>query len=186
VQNDAIELLPAGEERPFILSNHPTTSWSPTPSSWRRALRQLTYIRLYQGHVQKGADIVNTRTGKKVKVGRLGRMHAALMEDIEQAEAGDIVALFGVECASGDTFTGGKQISLTSMHVPEPSCPCRGAWRRQGPGQAGEGIAPLHPRDPTFRTAVDPETGDTLIRGMGELHLEVYVERIRASSAPRS
>ncbi len=180
VQNDAIELLPAGEERPFILSNHPDDELVAHAFKLEEGpYGQLTYIRLYQGHVQKGADIVNTRTGKKVKVGRLGRMHAALMEDIEQAEAGDIVALFGVECASGDTFTR-RQADLADQHARARAgrVPGRGARRRQGPGQAREGAAPLHPRGshvphgggPGDRRHPDPRHGRTAPRGLRRAH----------------
>ncbi|MBU2538973.1 MAG: GTP-binding protein, partial [Proteobacteria bacterium] len=83
---------------------------------------QLTYVRTYQGTLKKGDSIVNVRTGKKAKVGRLVRMHSDDMEEIDEAGAGDIVALFGIDCASGDTFTSGSDynFSMTSMHVPEP------------------------------------------------------------------
>jgi len=81
----------------------------------------LTYIRVYQGSIGKGSTIVNVRTGKKVKVGRVVRMHADQMEDIEAVSAGYIGALFGIECASGDTFVSpGVNLTMTSMYVPEP------------------------------------------------------------------
>ncbi|MCK5619520.1 MAG: GTP-binding protein, partial [Candidatus Krumholzibacteria bacterium] len=82
---------------------------------------QLTYVRVYQGSLKKGATIINSRTRMKHKVGRLVRMHADSMEDIGASSAGDIVALFGIDCASGDTFTDQSvQVSMTSMHVPDP------------------------------------------------------------------
>ena len=82
---------------------------------------QLTYLRIYQGTIRKSDTIENARTRKKIRVPRVVRMHAAEMEDIDSAVAGDIVALFGVDCSSGDTFTApGVQVSMLSMHVPEP------------------------------------------------------------------
>jgi elongation factor G len=82
---------------------------------------QLTYIRIYQGSLKKGSSITNIATGKKVNVGRLVRMHSDNMEEITEAGAGDIVALFGIDCASGTTFTDGSLCyNMTSMHVPNP------------------------------------------------------------------
>ncbi len=142
---------------------------------------QLTYIRLYQGEIAKGDTIQNTRTGKKVKVGRLVRMHADNMEDIERAGAGDIAALFGVDCASGDSFTDGKlAATMTSMHVPEPVISLSITPKdKKAQDNMSKAIGRFTKEDPTFRVSADPETGDTVIQGMGELHLDVYIERMK-------
>jgi elongation factor G len=82
---------------------------------------QLTYMRIYQGSIKKGDTLVNIHTGRKLKVPRIVKMHAAQMEDIDEADAGDIIGMFGVDCSSGDTFTDGRlNYSLTSMHIPTP------------------------------------------------------------------
>ena len=145
------------------------------------AYGQLTYIRVYQGTITKGDTLYNSRTGKKVKIGRLVRMHADQMEDIQKAYPGDIVALFGIDCASGDTFSGGDQrISVTSIHVPEPVVSLAIVpVDNKAQNNLSKALGRFTKEDPTFRTRNDEETGDTLIEGMGELHLEVYLERIR-------
>ena len=142
---------------------------------------QLTYLRVYQGTMQKGDMIVNVRTGNKVRVGRLVRMHADEMEDIESATAGDIVALFGVDCASGDSFTDGKtRLAMTSIHVPDAVISLTvKPQESKGLGNLSKALRRFTKEDPTFRVHADPETGETIISGMGELHLEVYVERIK-------
>ncbi len=142
---------------------------------------QLTYLRIYQGSLSKGDQLVNTRDHKKVKVGRIVRMHADKMEEITRAEAGDIVALFGVDCFSGDTFTDGRlNCSMTSIFVPEPvvSLTVRPRNARSEP-RLVKALNRFVREDPTFRSHVDRETSETLISGMGELHLEIYLERMR-------
>lgn len=142
---------------------------------------QLTYIRIYQGRLQKGDEIVNMRTGKHSKIGRLIRMHANEMADIESAGAGDIVALFGIECASGDTFTSGRhRYSMTSMFIPTPviSLMVKADDRKSGENMA-KALGRFVREDPTFHVNVDPETQETIVRGMGELHLDIYIERMR-------
>jgi len=142
---------------------------------------QLTYIRIYQGTLKKSDTIVNSRDGKKVKVGRLVRMHADEMEDIEEAAAGDIVALFGIDCASGDTFTSPEiSVSMSSMHVPEPVISLAiMPVDNKAQVNMSKALNRFTKEDPTFRTYVDHETNETIISGMGELHLEVYIERMK-------
>jgi elongation factor G len=142
---------------------------------------QLTYIRIYQGTMKKGDTIVNSRDGKKLKVGRLVRMHADEMEDIEEAASGDIVALFGIDCASGDTFTSPDiSVSMSSMHVPEPVISLAiMPVDNKAQVNMSKALNRFTKEDPTFRTFVDHETNETIISGMGELHLEVYIERMK-------
>jgi elongation factor G len=142
---------------------------------------QLTYVRTYQGTIRKGEAIVNARTGKKVKVGRLVRMHADQMEEIEEAGAGDIVALFGIDCASGDSFCDDRiNVSMSSMHVPTPviSLAIRPVDNK-AQNNMSKALNRFGKEDPTFKTFVDHETNETIISGMGELHLEVYIERMK-------
>jgi elongation factor G len=142
---------------------------------------QLTYLRIYQGSLKKGDTIHNANNGKRVKVGRLVRMHSNQMEDIDGAICGDIVALFGVDCRSGDTFTDGDiNVAMTSIYVPDPviSLAIRPSDRKAA-DNLGKALGRFSKEDPTFRVHTDPETNDTIISGMGELHLDVYVERMR-------
>jgi elongation factor G len=142
---------------------------------------QLTYIRIYQGSLKKGDEISNSRSRQKVKVGRLVRMHAESMEDIAFAGAGDIVTLFGIDCASGDTFASpGLNLAMTSIYVPEPVISLAiKPIDNKALNKMVKALNRFTKEDPTFRTHVDPESHETIIQGMGELHLDVYVERMK-------
>ncbi len=142
---------------------------------------QLTYMRIYQGKVAKGDFIHNTRDRKKIKVPRLVKMHADSMEDIEAAEAGDIVALFGVDCFSGDTFTDGElNYSMTSMHVPDAVISLAVSPKDKATApNFSKALQKFRKEDPTFRVHRDEESAETIISGMGELHLEIYIERMK-------
>ncbi|KAG0449843.1 hypothetical protein HPP92_027060 [Vanilla planifolia] len=142
---------------------------------------QLTYLRIYEGVIKRGEFMFNINTGKRIKVPRLVRMHANEMEDIQEAHAGQIVAVFGVDCASGDTFTDGSvRYTMTSMNVPEPVMSLAVSPISKDSGaQFSKALNRFQKEDPTFRVGLDPESGQTIISGMGELHLDIYVERIR-------
>ena len=143
---------------------------------------QLTYLRIYQGSLKKGANVTNVSTGKKVRIPRIVRMHSNDMEDIDSAAAGDVVAVFGVsEVASMDTFTDGTvNIALNSMFVPSPvmslSVKPKDTMQQANFGKA---IGKFTREDPTLRVAMDPKSKETVMSGMGELHLEIYVERMK-------
>ena len=142
---------------------------------------QLTYIRIYQGSVRKGEELINVRSRLKFKVGRLVRMHADSMVDIQEAGAGDIVALFGVDCASGDTIVSqGLNLSLTSIYVPDSVISLAiSPADNYSADRMAKALNRFTKEDPTFRSHVDPESNQTIIQGMGELHLDVYLERMK-------
>ena len=142
---------------------------------------QLTYMRIYQGCVKKGDTIINTSTGKKIKIPRLVRMHSDEMEDIQSASAGDIITMFGVDCSSGDSFTDGKiNAAMTSMHVADPVISLSIAPTDKALiTNFSKALNKFTKEDPTFRVHRDEESGETIISGMGELHLDVYVERMK-------
>ena len=142
---------------------------------------QLTYLRIYQGRLQRDMFITNMRTKKDHRIGRLVRMHSDEMEDIDAAGSGDIVAMFGIECNSGDTFTDGTvKLNMTSMHVPDPviSLSIKPVDSKSETNM-GKALRRFTREDPTFRAGIDEESSETIIRGMGELHLEVYIERMK-------
>jgi elongation factor G len=143
---------------------------------------QLTYMRIYQGSLAKGDFIVNNSMNqKRVKVPRLVRMHSNEMNDVDSTTAGDIVALFGVECSSGDTFTNESiNYTMTSMHVPEAVISLAIAPKDKGnAANFSKGLNRFTKEDPTFRVHRDEESAQTIISGMGELHLEIYIERMK-------
>jgi len=142
---------------------------------------QLTFMRIYQGTVKRGDMVTNMTTEKRLKVPRIVRLHADEMEDIESASAGDIVALFGVDCASGDTFTdGAAPLTMASMYVPNPVLSLAIAPKdKTSQTSFSKALNKFTKEDPTFRVSRDEESGETIISGMGELHLEIYVERMR-------
>lgn len=146
---------------------------------------QLTYVRIYRGTLRKGATIVNVRTRKTTKIPRLVRMHADDMEDIDLASAGDVVAIFGIDCASMDTFedaSNAKRLAMSSMFVPRAVISLAIAPKKGSPSNALDNFSSALQRftreDPTLRVHTDPESKQTIISGMGELHLEVYIERM--------
>jgi elongation factor G len=142
---------------------------------------QLTFLRVYQGSLSKGDTVIQTRTGKRIKIGRLVRMHAEKMEDVDTAGAGDIVGLFGIDCQTGDSFVSdGPRLAMTSMFVPEPVISLSvNPVDSKAQDNMSKALNRFTKEDPTFRVKLDPESGETVISGMGELHLDVYVERMR-------
>ncbi|MBN2021398.1 MAG: elongation factor G [Pirellulales bacterium] len=141
----------------------------------------LTFMRLYQGRFTRGGTYYNQRTGRKERISRIVRMHADQREDVEEAVAGDIVAVLGVDAASGDTYASEYPCcTLQSMFVPEPVIKMAiRAVARDGADRLGKALYRMRREDPTLHVSGDEETGETILAGMGELHLEVYIERIR-------
>ncbi len=142
---------------------------------------QLTYIRVYQGSMSKGESMMNVRSDRKIKIGRIVRMHSDKMEDVDSIPAGFIGALFGIECASGDTFAApGTRVSMSSMFIPEPVISLAVKPKDyKSETNMSKALNRFVKEDPTFTTSFNNETGETLISGMGELHLEIYLERMR-------
>jgi elongation factor G len=142
---------------------------------------QLTFMRIYQGTITKGEAYINQRTSQKQRFSRIVKMHADKREEIDSGEAGDIVAVMGVDAASGDTYAAeNKYCTLENMFVPEPVIKMSiTPTNRDGLDKLGKALQRFSREDPTFRVATDEETGETLIAGMGELHLDIYVERIK-------
>ena len=145
------------------------------------AFGQLTYMRIYQGVIKRGETYLNARTGQTVRFGRLVRMHANDREDIEFGAAGDIISVVGVDCASGDTFVSqGLELSLENIYVAEPVIRLSiEPAKREDADKLGKALERFRREDPTFHVLSDEETNETLIAGMGQLHLDVYVERIK-------
>ncbi|XP_068140214.1 elongation factor G, mitochondrial [Drosophila tropicalis] len=142
---------------------------------------QLTYLRCYQGVLRKGDNIFNARTNKKVRIARLVRLHSNQMEDVNEVFAGDIFALFGVDCASGDTFTTNPKnhLAMESIFVPEPVVSMAiKPNNTKDRDNFSKAIARFTKEDPTFHFHFDNDVKETLVSGMGELHLEIYAQRM--------
>ena len=144
---------------------------------------QLTYIRVYQGKLKKGAYVWNDKVKKKLKVSRMVKMHANEMEDIDEVAAGDIFAIFGVECATGETLTEADisyTVRCSSMHVPDPVMSLTIIPNKNdNAAKFQKALSKFQREDPTFRMGVDKESEEIIISGMGELHLQIYAERMR-------
>ena len=180
VENVALDL--DKDEAPVALSSDPKAPLVGLAFKLEEGrFGQLTYLRIYQGTIAKGGTIVNTSTGKKLKVPRLVRMHSEEMEDVTEAKAGEIVALFGVDCKSGDTFADpGTNVAMTSMRVPEPVMSLAVTPKsRAESANFSKALSRFQREDPTFKVRLDEESGQTIISGMGELHLDIYIERMR-------
>jgi elongation factor G len=145
------------------------------------AFGQLTFMRVYQGTIVKGETYVNQRTGKNERFSRIVRMHSDKREDVDGATAGDIIAIMGIDSASGDTYAVSRDFcTLESMFIPDPVIKVAVEPKnRSDSDKMGKALQRFRKEDPTFRVFSDEETGEILISGMGELHLDIYVERIR-------
>ena len=180
VENQALNM--ENGEQPIVLSSDPNKPLVALAFKIEDGpYGQLTYIRAYQGTLSKGDTVLNVRNGKKLRIGRVARMHADQMEDIQIILAGNIGALFGIDCASGDTFTSPDiHLTMTSMFVPNPVISLS-IMPKDNKSQINmsKALNRFTKEDPTFRTYVDEETKEYIIEGMGELHLDVYVERMR-------
>jgi elongation factor G len=180
VENVALDL--DNNEEPIVLASDPTKPLVMLAFKLEDGrYGQLTYVRVYSGKVSKDDFIVNSRNGKKVKVGRLVRMHSDDKEEITDAGAGDICALFGIDCNSGDTFTDGSvNYAMTSMFVPSPVISVAIKAKDSGAEiQMSKALNRFTREDPTFKCWVDAESNETIVAGMGELHLDVYIERMK-------
>ena len=142
----------------------------------------LTFIRIYSGHIESGSQIYNTVKDRRERVGRMLLMHANSREEIKEASTGDIVALAGLkDTTTGDTLSDANQlILLERMEFPDPVIEVAVEPKTKGDQEKmGVALSRLAAEDPSFRVSSDPESGQTIIKGMGELHLEIIVDRMK-------
>ena len=141
---------------------------------------RLAYFRVYSGVLSQGQTLTNTSKGKRERIGRLIRMHADRREDITEVRAGDIGAVLGLkDTFTGDTLCDTKKIILESISFPEPVISIAIEPKSSGDQEKmGEALRKLSEEDPTFRVRSDENTGQTIISGMGELHLDILVDRM--------
>ena len=179
VQNVALDLR--NNEEPLELTGAPADPLVGLAFKLEQGkFGQLTYMRIYQGSLEVGDTIHSMADSSKVRVPKLVRMHSNEMQEVASASAGDIVAMFGVDCRSGTTFTDGKvRNSMTSMFVPDPVVSLALHPKQKNDKNFGKALGRFAKEDPTFRVHTDPESGEPIISGMGELHLEIYIERMK-------
>ena len=142
----------------------------------------LTFTRIYSGHISKGTQILNSTKGKRERVGRMMMMHANSREEIDEAFAGDIIALAGLkDTTTGDTLCDQSQsVVLETMTFPEPVIEIAVEPKTKADQEKmSQGLQRLAAEDPSFRVESDPESGQTIMKGMGELHLDILVDRLK-------
>ena len=191
-----VDYLPSPLDLPPIKGVHPSTGDTeerhPDPAAPLSALAfkimvdpfvgRLVYCRIYSGRIRSGSSILNTSTGSRERVGRILRMHANKREDLEEASAGEIIALPGLKATrTGDTLSDErKPILLESVEFPEPVVHLSAEpMSKADQVKLARGLAGLSEEDPTFKVSTNEETAQTIISGMGELHLEIIVDRLK-------
>src|SRR6185436_7574144 len=143
---------------------------------------QLSFFRVYSGNLKSGDTVLNSSRGMKERIGRLLKMHANKREEIKEVYAGDIAAAVGLRnVTTGDTVCDtGKPVVLESINFPAPVISLAVEPKTKADQEKlGQGLAKLMQEDPTFKVETDPDTGQTKISGMGELHLEILVDRLK-------
>ncbi len=190
-----VELLPSPLDLGAVEGTHPDTAeavlFEPTPEAPLAAMAfktvadktgDLTYVRVYSGSLDKGAQVYNPNKSKRERIGRIYRMHADKRELVDKLPAGEIGAVVGLKhTLTGDTLCSEQApIALGSLRFPEPVI-SQAIWpKRSGDkDKLAEALTALAKEDPTFRRYTDEETGEVIIAGMGELHLEILVNRLR-------
>lgn len=182
VENKGIDATDPENEKPVILLPDPKLPLVGLAFKLEEGrFGQVTFLRIYQGSLKRGDVITNVNSNKPSKVPRLVKMHANELEEITEAGAGEICALFGVECYSGNTFTTqGLRYLMTSMHVPDPVISLSiTPIKKDNMTTFNKALTRFQKEDPTFRVKVDEDSGQTIVSGMGELHLQIYSERLK-------